>query len=114
MNKHLIKKTNLAPVIILYFLSPIAAEYLSGYQGQGIEDLFGLIISLLIIGPLYGAPAILIREFARRAGRGYPTILILSCACGFAQAGLIDQSLFFHEFFQIHFIGKNCIRLFLF
>ncbi len=36
----------------------------------------------------------LIREAARRAGRGWPTILLLSFAAGLVQAGLIDQSLF--------------------
>jgi hypothetical protein len=49
---------------------------------------------LLIFGPLYGAPAVLIREAARRTGRGWPTILLVSLAAGLVQAGLIDQSLF--------------------
>ncbi|WP_243082249.1 hypothetical protein [Streptomyces sp. 891-h] len=36
----------------------------------------------------------LIREVARRTGRGWPSILLLSAAFGLFQAGLIDQSLF--------------------
>ena len=80
-------------MIGLFFFAPISAEYLLGY-----DDLIGrpveLVAGLLIFGPLYGAPALLIREAARRAGRGWPTILLLSFAAGLVQAGLIDQSLF--------------------
>ena len=80
-------------VLGLFFLAPISAEYLLGY-----DDIIGrpweLVFGLLIFGPLYGAPALLIREAARRAGRGWPTILTLSFAAGLIQAGLIDQSLF--------------------
>ena len=77
----------------MFLFAPISAEYLLGYDdliGRPLELLFGL----LIFGPLYGAPALLIREAARRAGRGWPTILLLSFAAGLVQAGLIDQSLF--------------------
>jgi len=80
-------------VVGLYFFAPISAEYLLGYDdliGRPLELVFGL----LIFGPLYGAPALLIREAARRTGRGWPTILLLSFAAGLVQAGLIDQSLF--------------------
>ncbi|SNR42784.1 hypothetical protein [Actinomadura mexicana] len=40
------------------------------------------------------AVAVLIREAARRTGRGWPTIVLLGAAFGLVQAGLIDQSLF--------------------
>jgi hypothetical protein len=49
---------------------------------------------LWTFGPLYGAVAVLIGETTRRAGRGWPTILLLGAAFGLIQAGLIDQSLF--------------------
>jgi hypothetical protein len=81
------------PVVGLFFFAPISAEYLIGYDdliGRPLELVFGL----LIFGPLYGAPALFIREAARRSGRGWPTILLLSFAAGLVQAGLIDQSLF--------------------
>jgi hypothetical protein len=81
------------PVLALFLFAPISAEYLIGYDdliGRPLELVFGL----LIFGPLYGAPAVLIREAARRSGRGWPTILLLSFAAGLVQAGLIDQSLF--------------------
>ena len=86
-------RQRIGPVVALFFFAPISAEYLLGYDdliGRPLELLFGL----LIFGPLYGAPAVLIREAARRTGRGWPTILLLSFAAGLVQAGLIDQSLF--------------------
>lgn len=83
----------LAPMVFLFFLSPICAEYLIGYAestNRPLEMLGGL----LILGPLYGSVALLIREIARRTGRGWPTVLLLAAAFGLIQAGLIDQSLF--------------------
>ncbi|GAA2662442.1 hypothetical protein [Streptomyces vastus] len=56
-----------------------------------------LLAGLLILAPLYGTVAVLIREITRRTGRGWPTILLLSAAFGVIQAGLIDQSLFDNE-----------------
>jgi hypothetical protein len=43
---------------------------------------------------MYGGGALLIREVARRAGRGWPTMLLLAVAYGVLQPGLLDQSLF--------------------
>jgi hypothetical protein len=43
---------------------------------------------------LYGAPALLVRELARRAGWGWPPIIMLAVALGILQAAVIDQSLF--------------------
>ena len=86
-------RQRIGPVVALFFFAPISAEYLLGYDdliGRPLELVFGL----LIFGPLYGAPAVLIREAARRTGRGWPTILLLGFAAGLVQAGLIDQSLF--------------------
>ncbi|MQA78244.1 MAG: hypothetical protein GEV10_07165 [Streptosporangiales bacterium] len=77
----------------VFLLAPITAEYLTGYDntvGQPLELLGGL----LILGPLYGAPALIIREVVRRTGRGWPSILLLGLAFGVVQAGLVDQSLF--------------------
>ena len=61
------------------------------WGGLGVAD---LAVGLLFLGPLYGCAAILIREVARRTGRGWPTILILALAFGVLQPGLVDQSLF--------------------
>lgn len=77
-----------APAAGLLCLAPLVGEYLLG--NISIVDIGGL----LILAPMYGGGAILIREVARRTGRGWPTMLVLGLAYGLIQAGLIDQSLF--------------------
>jgi hypothetical protein len=84
-------RRRLAPVAGLLVLSPICAEYLSGYQAF---NPLVLLAYLGIFAPLYGTVAVLIRELTRRTGPGWPTILLLGAAFGLIQAGLIDQSLF--------------------
>lgn len=83
----------LLPVIGLFLLAPISAEYLIGYAQSTYHPL-EMVWGLLILAPLYGSVALLIREITRRTGRGWPTMLLLSAAFGLIQAGLIDQSLF--------------------
>lgn len=86
-------RTRWLPVVGLFFLAPICAEYLLGYDsstGNWLE----LAAGLAVLAPLYGGSALLIREVVHRAGRGTATILGLSAAWGIAQAGLIDQSMF--------------------
>src|SRR5262245_5618112 len=78
----------MAPTLFLFFFAPVSAEYLIGYDDI-IGDAAALIFGLLILGPLYGAPAVLIRETSRRAGRGWPSMLLLALAFGLVQAGLI-------------------------
>ncbi|WP_165250471.1 hypothetical protein [Paludisphaera soli] len=83
----------LAPAFGLFVLAPATAEYLAGYD-TSTGDFWELVAGLWVLAPLYGAPAILIREAARRTGRGWPTILLLGLAFGVVQAGLVDHSLF--------------------
>lgn len=85
-----------AAVAGLLVLSPISAEYLIGY-GDSTDRPLELLAGLLVLAPLYGTVAVLIREITRRTGRGWPTILLLSAAFGVIQAGLIDQTLFDNE-----------------
>ena len=77
----------------LVVLSAIGAELLAAYNdttGRPAELLFNVVFFAM----LYGCPALLIREFARRTDRGWPAMLLLSAAAGLLQAGVIDQSLF--------------------
>ncbi|MEI5526431.1 hypothetical protein WB401_10840 [Streptomyces brasiliscabiei] len=85
-----------AAVAGLLVLSPVSAEYLIGY-GDSTGRPLELLVGLLILAPLYGTVAVLIREITRRTGRGWPTILLLSAAFGVIQACLIDQTLFDNE-----------------
>jgi hypothetical protein len=78
-----------APAVALFFLAPLCGEFLIG--NVSIE---ALAVGLLILAPMYGGGALVIREVARRAGRGWPTIVLLGLAYGVLEAGLIDQSMF--------------------
>jgi len=80
-----------APVIVLFFLSPIIGELLSG-SAPPVEffNPFGLII----LPALYGSGAILAREITLKWGKRWPTILILGLAYGIIEEGLMIKSFF--------------------
>jgi len=99
-NVHSSNQRRWAPIVGLLILAPISAEYLSGYLGQRLSDLPEIVFGLLILGPLYGAPALLIREVVRRTGRGWPAMLALATAFGVIQAAIIDMSLFDPHYFD--------------
>jgi hypothetical protein len=77
----------------LLVLAPVCAEYLSAYDDSTGSPL-ALLGGLFIFIPLYGAPALLIREVSRRAGLGWLGIVLLAAAFGLTEAGVVDQSLF--------------------
>jgi hypothetical protein len=83
----------LALAVGLLVLAPVGAEYLIGYDTSTGHPLV-LLGDLVIFVPLYGAPALLVRELAVRAGVRWPGILLLTAALGLLQAGVIDQSMF--------------------
>lgn len=70
-------------------LSPWVGEFL-----LGSSPIQHLATALVLLVPLYGGGALLVREIARRSGRGYPTVVLLGAAYGVIQAGLLDQSMF--------------------
>ena len=78
----------IAPAVGLFFLAPLVAEYLLG--NVSIRQIGGL----LLLAPMYGGGALLIREVARRSGRGWPTIILLALAYGVLQPALLEHSLF--------------------
>ncbi len=93
-------RTRWLPVLALAVLAPVCAEYLWGY-----DDSTGhpgtLVGNLIIFTPLYGCPALLIREVARRRGLGWPGIVLLAAAFGVIEAGLVDQSMFSRDYRDI-------------
>ncbi|GEA86657.1 hypothetical protein [Cellulomonas cellasea] len=84
----------------LLVLSPVGAEYLVGYD-TSTGNLPALLAGLLFFVPLYGAPALLLREVAVRTGLRWPGVLALAAALGVVQAGVVDQSLFSLSYRQI-------------
>jgi hypothetical protein len=81
--------TRWLPVLLVLVGAPWFAEM--SWGGYPLTD---VPVILLFLAPLYGGAALLIREVARRSGRGWPTMLTLAAAFGVFQAGLVDQSLF--------------------
>ncbi|HEX2741899.1 MAG TPA: hypothetical protein VHM69_15760 [Rubrobacter sp.] len=84
-----------APAVGLFLLAPLVAEYLLG------NFPIGKIPALVVLAPMYGGGALLIREVARRTGRGWPTIVLLALAYGVLEPGLLDNSMF-NPAFQGH------------
>lgn len=78
---------------LVLLLAPVCAEMLQAYDDSTGRP-GALLVSLVFFAALYGAPALLIREFARRLGLGWRGIILLATAAGLIEAGLIDQSLF--------------------
>jgi len=78
----------LFPVLSLWFLAPLVAEYLLGSLPMS------LIAILPLMAAMYGSAALLIREIARRNGGGWVSIALLGVAYGFVEEGWITQSLF--------------------
>jgi hypothetical protein len=89
-------RRNISAVITLFFVAPLVAEYLLG-------DLpLKLLTALIVLAPAYGGAAVLIRETARRAGRGWPTMLMLGAAYTVIAEGLVTQSLFNPDYLKMH------------
>ncbi|MEV4689619.1 hypothetical protein AB0K27_00630 [Micromonospora echinospora] len=82
-------RRRLVPAIALLLLAPWTAEC-----SWGGFTLTGMPFVVLLLAPMYGGAALLIRETARRLGLGWPGIALLAAAFGVVQAGLVDQSLF--------------------
>lgn len=74
--------------LCLVVLAPLVAEYLLGNVSTR------LLLGLPFLMPMYGGGALLVREVARRTGRGWGAILLLAAAYGLIEAGAFDGSLF--------------------
>jgi hypothetical protein len=78
----------LGPVLALIVLAPWVGEFLLGNLSVRTLPL------IVVLMPMYGGGALLIREVVRRTGRGYPAMLLLGAGYGTAQAGLVDLTMF--------------------
>ena len=84
------------PALALFIVAPLVAEFLPG--NMSVTHL-GL---LVILAPLYGGGALLIRECVRRSGRGWPSIFVLALAYGILEEAFLIESLF-----NPNFLGQN-------
>jgi hypothetical protein len=89
--------------LTLFFVAPLVAEYLLG-------DLpLTLLSALIMLAPMYGGGALLIRELARRSGRGWPTVLLLGVAYALIEEGFSSQSLFNPNYLGFHLLAPAWI-----
>jgi hypothetical protein len=90
------------PVLLLFFLSPIVGELISG-SSPPVE--FFQPLSLLMLSALYGSGAVLVREFTVRWRKGWPTIFILGLAYGILEEGLMVKSFFDPSWMDLGLLG---------
>lgn len=83
--------------ILLFIVAPLVAEYLLG------DFPITMLSPLITMAPFYGGAAILIRELARRSGRGWPTMLLLGAAYALIEEGFTTQSLFNPHYLNLPF-----------
>ena len=88
-----------APVLVLAILSTFVGEVLLG--ATTVSRIGGL----LVVTPLYGGGAVLIRELARRRGPGWGRIVLLAAAYGIVEEGLAIQSTFNPDLFNAGILG---------
>jgi len=83
-----IQLRRVVPAIGLFFVAPLVAEFLLGNM---TIKMLGM---LVILAPVYGSAALLIRESVRRAGRGWASILVLALAYGILEEAFLTETLF--------------------
>src|SRR5687767_77308 len=82
------KRRRWAPIVSLLLLAPFVAELLLGDVALTSVGIVAVFV------PLYGCGALLVRELARRTGRGWPAIALLAGAYGVLEEGFATMSLF--------------------
>lgn len=93
----------LSPVILLYFLTPLIAEFLLGNLSA---SMIALILPLAL---MYGTGAVLIRELVRQSGRGWPSLILLAIAYGLIEEGIVTQSLFNPNYLHLRLLDYGFI-----
>jgi hypothetical protein len=86
---------SIGPAVGLFLLAPLVAEFLLGNLP------IKLLPALVVLAPLYGGGALLIRESVRRTGRGWPSILVLGMAYAVFEEGFTTQSLFNPDYLSL-------------
>jgi hypothetical protein len=93
-----------APALLLLVLSPLVAEFLLG--DFTIRQLGYLVVFI----PQYGGGALLVREVARRARRGWPTMILLALAYALIEEGFTTQTLFNPSYLGMRLLDYGYIR----
>jgi len=92
------KGTGLRPLAaawVLFFLAPYVGECLLGNLP------LTAVAGVLILAPLYGGGALLIREVTRRLGGGWPTFVLFGAAYALVEEALVDQMVFTPRYLEL-------------
>ncbi len=81
-------RRRIAMALGLVLLAPTVGEFLLGNVPVSQYA------SVLVLAPLYGGGALLVRETARRLRRGWPTITLFAAAYALVEEGPVDQMVF--------------------
>src|SRR5580704_4845500 len=90
------KERGIWPALALFFVAPLVAEFLLGNLP------IKLLPALVVLAPMYGGGALLIREVARRTGRGWASILLLGMAYAIVEEAFTTQSLFNPNYLKLN------------
>jgi hypothetical protein len=82
--------------VTLFFIAPLVAEFLLG------DFPVTWLALVIVLAPMYGGGALLIRELTRRSGRGWPTILLLGVAYAIIEEAFTTQTLFNPDIYGLH------------
>jgi hypothetical protein len=92
----------LCPAQVLFVLSPMTGELLSGKSP--LADFFGP-FGFVVIAALCRAGAI--REFAHRWRKRWPSPFLLGAACGIVEEALMVRSFFCPEWADLDILGRH-------
>jgi hypothetical protein len=95
-SSHQKRGRGILPALALFFTAPLVAEFLLGNLP------IKLLPALVVLAPLYGGGALLIREWVRRTGRGWASILLLGIAYSIFEEAYTTQSLFNPDYLKLH------------
>lgn len=90
-----------APLVLL-FLAPVLGELVSGHQSPA--EFFNPVTFAALALP-YGCGALLCRDFTRRWGKGWLSLLLLGIAYGLFEEGIVSRALFDPRWFELEAIG---------
>jgi hypothetical protein len=91
-----VKKSGVGPAIALFFTAPLVAEFLLGNLP------IKLLPALIVLAPMYGGGALLIRESVRRSRHGWRSIFLLGVAYAILEEAFTTQSLFNPDYLHLH------------
>lgn len=103
VSTRMIPPRNVSAAVTLFFMAPLVAEFLLG------DFPLTWLPLLIVLAPMYGGGALLIRECTRRTGRGWPTMLLLGAAYGLVEEGFVTQSLFNQNYLKMHLLSHAYI-----